>query len=329
MLKKCKKEVKNVISVAMATYNSEKYIIKQLESIVNQTIKVDEVIIQDDFSTDNTIKMIHEFITKNGLKNWSVDRNKENMGYILTFKKAIKRCNGDIIILCDHDDIWLNDKSETIYRTFKDKRNILALATSFIEIDENDNIIKTKTKLFHANNNLIRHNIKKGKLNKMKFKDVVSFNISPGCTCAFSNKIKNQLLKKDYQLPHDLQIMIIACLNNGLYYLDKVTTKYRIYSNNTIGLGHQTELFKRIKIVKAGLLEKEDLLTLCKRFLATEKELNMIKRVINTYKLRVSLLSSKKIIKYFLGTFICSLGLNKLYESVIMDLVTILKKREK
>ena len=107
-----------MISVAMATYNSERYIIQQLDSIVNQTQKVDEVIIQDDCSQDETVDIIKQYIKDKNLKNWKVERNEHNMGYVLTFKNAIQRCNGEIIILCDHDDVWMKNKVELISKTF-------------------------------------------------------------------------------------------------------------------------------------------------------------------------------------------------------------------
>ena len=313
-----------MISVVMATYNSQKYIVKQLDSIYNQTRTIDELIIQDDCSKDNTVEIIETYKKKNNISNIYIKKNNENLGYIKTFKEAIKRTKGDIIILCDHDDIWIDNKCDVIYRTFIANNNILALATSFVNIDENDNIISTKTKLFHANNNLIRHCIKKNRLNKMKFKDIVSFNISPGCTCAFSKNIKKEVLRNEYNLPHDYQIMMIACLKNGLYYLDQITTQYRIYLNNTIGLGHQTEYKTRLKNVKNGLIEKENALRLCNDFFASNKEIKLLKKVIYTYKLRVELLKNKSIIKIFPKALIVSLGLNKLYESIIYDIITII-----
>lgn len=319
-----------MVSVALATYNSEKYIIQQLESIVNQTIKVDEVIIQDDFSTDNTIKIITEFIKLNKITNWRIERNNINKGYIWTFKEAIRKCKGDIIILCDHDDIWLKNKNEIIINEFKKNKNILALATSFIQIDEFGNEIKTRNLFGHANNNLIRHHIYKNKLNKMNFKDVAIFNISPGCTCAFSSSIKMQLLEYDYKLPHDLQIVNIAALKNGLYYLDIVTTKYRIYSNNTIGLGHQSIYDKRLELARNGLKEKEEIKKILENIDCNNVEAQkLINKIIREFRLREKLMENKNILKYGFLALFNSLGLNKLYESVLMDIATIIIKKDR
>ena len=317
-----------MVSVALATYNSKKYILEQLTSILNQKIPVDEVMIQDDCSHDDTVEIVKKFIGDNNLKNWIIEKNEKNLGYILTFKKAIKRCKGDIIILCDHDDIWLENKNEIIINVFNENKNVLALATSFIEIDENGKKIDTKNKVGHANNNLIRHRIKKNKLNKMRFKDVAIFNISPGCTCAFSSKIKEEIIKEDYFLPHDLQIMNIAALKYGLFYLDKITTKYRIYSNNTIGLGHQIVYDKRTKLIQNGLKEKKEIKRLINNLDKNKNnEIKMMDKVIRVFELRKKMMDKKNVLKYGIITFFLSIGLNKLYESVIMDIITLLKNK--
>ena len=321
-----------MISVAIATYNSEKYIIPQLESILKQSQKVDEVIIQDDYSKDKTIDIISEFINKNNLFNWKIEKNEHNLGYILTFKKAIKRCTGDIIILCDHDDVWLENKVEIISNTFKVNSDVQVLATSFVEIDENGKEINVKKRKGCSNNNLIRRKVKNGKINHMTFKDIAIYNISPGCTCAFRANIKEKLLEKEYNLPHDWQIEIIGMSMNGLYYLDVITTKYRIYSNNTIGLGHQEDYYKRVKLCSNGLSEKEEILRLINSLKSYDnklKDIKYINKVIKAFRIRNKLMQTKNIIKYAPIAIFYSIGLNKLYESIGLDIITIIKSNKK
>ena len=314
-----------MISVAMATYNSQKYIIRQLESIKQQTKQVDEVIIQDDNSTDNTIDLIKDFINKYNLSNWKIEKNTTNIGYILTFKKAINRCIGDIIILSDHDDVWLENKVEIIENEFKKNENILVLATSFVEIDEKEQIIPIKKRITCSNNNLIKRRVRSKKINKMSIRDIGVYNISPGCTCAFNSKIKEKLIKENYDLPHDWQITSIGALMNGLYYLDIVTTKYRIHSNNTIGLGHKDDYSTRLKLSKKALTEKKELKRLFNTFGLNNKDRKYINRVVEIFYLREKLMNSKNILKYGINILIKSIGLGKLYESVGFDILSIIK----
>ena len=103
-------------SLVMAIYNGEKYIIEQLESIRNQTVKIDEAIFIDDCSTDNSYHMVHQFIDGYQLMNWKLIKNENNLGYRNNFKKGLELASGDIVFLSDQDDKWHNNKVlESIY----------------------------------------------------------------------------------------------------------------------------------------------------------------------------------------------------------------------
>lgn len=95
-----------MISVCMATYNGEKYIIEQLLSILKQIESTDEVIISDDHSTDNTLEVIKS-LNDSRIKIFTNDKEK---GYTRNFENALEKASGDIIFLSDQDDVWMNDK---------------------------------------------------------------------------------------------------------------------------------------------------------------------------------------------------------------------------
>ncbi len=99
-------------SVVISSYNGEKYIIDMLESIRNQTKKVDEVLIFDDASTDNTVKKAQNYIQENKLTNWIVKVNRHNKGWRRNFMEGLWSSHGDIVFPCDQDDIWRSDKVE-------------------------------------------------------------------------------------------------------------------------------------------------------------------------------------------------------------------------
>ena len=141
-----------MISVAMTTFNGEKYIEKQIESILNQSLSVDEIIICDDGSTDNTIELMKKY-------NVQIIQNKKNLGYKLNFKKAMEKCKGDYIFLCDQDDIWKKDKVKEMISIMEKNRNIHVLASSFEYIDENGTLIISKNKKGYSNHNLYNKQI--------------------------------------------------------------------------------------------------------------------------------------------------------------------------
>ena len=318
-----------MISVVMATYNSHRFLYKQFDSILKQTNPIDEMIIVDDASSDNTIELINKYINEHKLKNWKLFIHDKNQGFIKTFSEALTYAQGDIIILCDHDDIWFENKVEIIQKTFDSNPDIKALATSFCQIDENDNLIATKKRIGCSNNNLIRRRVKSGHLNKMTIKDIGVYNISPGCTCAITKGLRDEYIKTEtHVLPHDWKLNLIAECYDGLYYLDVVTTKYRIYTGNTIGLGHQSDYDKRKKISVKGFEEKQEMLRIVGEELGVNsKEFLYINSIINLFKSRIELIKTRKIFFIGIPLLFKSLSYSKLYETIAYDIITIVRIR--
>ena len=118
-----------MISLVMAVYNGEKYILQQLDSIKNQTLAPDEVIIHDDKSTDESVSIVVDYIKKNGLK-WSIVVNNVNQGYSRNFSNLIKEARGDIVFLADQDDVWLPDKIEKMTKVMEEHPEISLLASN-------------------------------------------------------------------------------------------------------------------------------------------------------------------------------------------------------
>lgn len=221
----------------MAVYNGEKYIEKQLFSILKQTRLPDEVIIHDDCSTDATVSIIKSFIDRHGLSNWKFSVNEKNVGFSRNFYNSINETTGDIIFLCDQDDIWHEDKIETMEKVFAENPNIKALAASFNLIDEDDARINLKLSSRKTNNNIIKYKVK-DKLEKISKDTIFLYNISPGCTTAFTKDIKDIYVKNtNCECIHDWEINMLSALFDGLYYLDIPLIDYRIHLKNAVGLG--------------------------------------------------------------------------------------------
>lgn len=97
------------ISIAMATYNGERFLMEQLESLVAQSKKPDELVVCDDGSTDSTLTILEQFAAKAPFP-VHVHRNSEKLGYRANFMKAAQLCTGDYIAFCDQDDVWFPEK---------------------------------------------------------------------------------------------------------------------------------------------------------------------------------------------------------------------------
>ena len=125
-----------MLSICMATYNGEKYIYNQMRSILAQISEFDEIIVQDDCSSDQTLRYIYEIDDKR----IKIAVNSENVGVIATFEAAIRRAEGQIIFLSDQDDTWLPGKLDAVVAQFK-RPDVMAVVTDARITDDDGNII--------------------------------------------------------------------------------------------------------------------------------------------------------------------------------------------
>lgn len=117
------------LSVVMCTYNGAMYIEEQLNSIVEQTYPIHELIIQDDGSTDNTVEIIQHFCSR--YKFIHLFRNAQQLGINRNFFSAMERATGEFIAISDQDDIWEKDKLETQMNLIGDKLLCSGLSKPF------------------------------------------------------------------------------------------------------------------------------------------------------------------------------------------------------
>ena len=216
------------VSVAMTSYNGERYIQKQLDSLRLQSYKLDEVVIFDDKSQDATAGIITEYIHRWGLDNWKLYVNKDNSGWIKNFHRAIKQTTGDIVFFCDQDDIWKHEKVSIMLNAIS-KPGIEVLACRLSLMDQNDIPINDDPKRFPF------HSMNTGEVKKNKYSNKFLYTISPGCTLAVKREIIDRLnnLGEQYQIPHDALYWKIATLCGTAYIIDLPLIKYRIHENNT------------------------------------------------------------------------------------------------
>ena len=99
-----------MIGIAMTTYNGEKYLKEQIDSILNQTVSDFELIVCDDVSSDSTMDILNDYAEKDDRVH--VFRNEENLGFLKNFEKAIRICldrGAEYVALSDQDDVWTDD----------------------------------------------------------------------------------------------------------------------------------------------------------------------------------------------------------------------------
>ena len=206
-------------AIVMSTYNGEKYIVEQLDSIKNQTFQPDKVVISDDKSTDCTVAIIKEYIKKNNLLNWSIQVNEKNIGWKKNFFHLLEECDADLIFLSDQDDVWNIHKLEIMVPYFKNE-NISVLVSDYV--NKKNNLIFQKRQEF------------KLKIEQLKFSEKYLYGIPyPGCSYCIRKSFFESIKKyyKDF-LPHDAFIYRNALLLNKIYKINQNLIIHRLHGNN-------------------------------------------------------------------------------------------------
>lgn len=190
-----------MISVCLATYNGERYLREQIDSILTQLGSKDELIISDDGSTDSTLDIISSY-TDPRIK---LLHNNSNHGINANFNNALCNATGDIIFLSDQDDIWLEGKVKECLKGLEDADCVIHNA--IIKSSTNSESSSDFFQLVNAHKGIIHNFIHNGYL---------------GCAMAF----KKEILKEALPIPnhssmfHDVWIGNIAALKYKVIFLD-------------------------------------------------------------------------------------------------------------
>ena len=208
-----------LISIAMATYNGEKFLSQQLDSILVQTYTNLEIIICDDCSTDATCHILEQYCNMDARIKFF--KNEYNLGLVKNFERTFSFCSGEYIALCDQDDIWLPNKIEVLLQNIK---NCDLVHSDAILIDDENSTIQ-KSFSSYAN-----------KDSSKDFLDYMFSNNVTGCTAMF----KKSLLYDNLPFPnsvhvHDWWLAILAAKKSCIAYVDEPLVLYRQHNNNQIG----------------------------------------------------------------------------------------------
>ena len=215
------------IDILLATYNGEKYLKCQLDSILNQTHKNIRILINDDCSTDGTKGILEEYEKKD--KRIIVNYNEKNLGYIKNFENLLKRVENKFFMLSDQDDFWMENKVEiSLEKLLKDNADLVF--TDLEVVDENLNqITPSLVKFMKMNKNIQKHK---------DYKLVFLRNCVTGCTIISKKELIDKYIPIPEEKPmvHDWWMALIISQIGKLSFLDKPTIKYRQHGKNELGI---------------------------------------------------------------------------------------------
>lgn len=198
-----------LVSIALCTYNGEKYLREQIESIISQTYKNLEIIIVDDCSADKTFEIARGYMTRDA--RIKCFRNRENLGFNKNFEKALRLTIGAFISISDQDDIWEPQKIEVLLNGIKD--NWLVFSNS-VYINADGSATDRK---------LLNH----FSLQDRSYKALLLNNYITGHTTLFTREFLNYILPFPEVGFYDWWMGFIAFYHNRLVFVDEVLTQYR------------------------------------------------------------------------------------------------------
>jgi len=203
------------LSIVLCTYNGERFLKEQLDSLFNQTYENFEIIAVDDCSTDSTINILQEMASPNKMK---VFKNEKNEGVNRNFQIAIQKASGDFILICDQDDIWVPNKLEVLVSSIDGSL------------------------LYYHDSRLMDVN---GKIQSKKMSDKYRMSSNPhplafisqngvtGHACMFDRKLlEYPIFPLPKHIYYDNWLGYIASIHGQVRYIDNCMVNYRVHENN-------------------------------------------------------------------------------------------------
>jgi glycosyltransferase involved in cell wall biosynthesis len=213
-------------SIVLCTFQAEKYLPEQLASLHAQTRAATEILAQDDGSTDLTVALLrkHPKIT--------VHTNEHRLGFAANFSSAIAKATGDVIFLCDHDDIWENHKVATLLAQFEADPELQVACSEASRIDEAS--LPLAGLVLGPNGIGEEERERWGDGNALPF--LLRRNAVPGMTMAFRSSFRQKFLPVPPGWEHDYWILAVAAaLNQPVEIEPRPLVRYRQHSAQVIG----------------------------------------------------------------------------------------------
>ncbi len=240
------------ICVALCTYNGEKYLPQQLDSLLRQERLPDRIVIRDDVSADGTWALLEAFVAQARSHGIGVDlrRNADNLGYVRNFEQALQATDGDLVFLCDQDDVWHAEKIRRMAGEFERRPQLGLLHTDARLVDaaggdlglglfEALEITPAEIAAEHAGD---------------AFDVLLRRNTVTGATAALRRTLLDALLPVPEGWVHDEWLAMGACVQMQVDCLAWASIDYRQHGGNQIGARRRT---RREKLLGSGMPKRE------------------------------------------------------------------------
>lgn len=225
-------------SVVLCTYNGSAYIARQFESLLDQSRLPDQIVIADDASSDATVAAIESFAMR--CRQAGIDvvlrLRQGNVGFIANFADALELASGDVIFLCDQDDVWHPDKLRTMVGQFAADPALTLLFTDARLVDGQGQPLEHTLFATLGLQGHEWHDIASGQA----FPVLLRRAVVTGATTAFRRSLLHKALPVAPGWIHDEWLATVAALFGRIHALDHCWIDYRQHGANQIGARRRT-----------------------------------------------------------------------------------------
>lgn len=222
-------------SIALCTYNGERFLEAQLQSLVAQTRHPTELVVFDDGSTDRTVQILESFVQSSPFP-VRLHRNPSRLGASANFAAAVAACTGDVIFFCDQDDLWEPDKIEVMMSAFTQSP---PPAFVFSDADMCDQTGRSLGYRLWSSVGLV------GRLRRQfeaggALRVLLRQNVVTGATLAFDARYRPLILPIDRQWMHDGWTALLLSAVAGARAVDRPLVRYRQHADQSIGAARRS-----------------------------------------------------------------------------------------
>lgn len=224
------------ISVALGAHNGERFVGEQISSILAQTRPVDEIVLSDDASSDRTVEIVESAVADHLAKHGVAPElvilcNDPPLHVTKNFEQALVRSTGDLVALCDQDDMWHPERIERLAARFEDPQ-VLFVFSNARQVDAEGEYLGHD--LFEA---LAMSPGERGLIEQGRaFEQFMRRNLATGATAMLRRSLVDLATPFPEAWLHDEWLALVAAAFDGVRMHDEALTDYRQHGNNQVGM---------------------------------------------------------------------------------------------
>jgi len=224
------------VSVAIGTHNGARFVEEQVRTILDQSRPVDEIVVSDDASTDDTLEIVERTVAEHRDAGSAVDlvvlRNPEPLGVTANFEQALRAATGDLIALSDQDDLWRRDRVSVAVAVFEERPTLRLVAGDADLVDAAGEVMPASLFDTLGVDAALRSAVDGG----AAFDELLRRNLLTGATMMVRRDLVELAAPFPQSWVHDEWLAIVASVSGGIGVRPERLIGYRQHGANQIGV---------------------------------------------------------------------------------------------